>query len=60
MTDEKQKGAQSGTCQERLLVPLGAGKSVPIPKIALEDLLSGADEESVGFNPYDTAVLYER
>ena len=71
MTNEKEKDDFGRTRQEDLLVPPGPGKSVlmpyvhsennrPSPEISLEDQLSGGDEESAGFNPYDTAVLYER
>jgi len=71
MTNEKEKDNLGGNCQEGRLAPLGPEKSVlkpylytenihPSPKITLADQVSGGDEESVGFNPYDTAVLYER
>ena len=71
MTNEKEKDIQGGACQECLLVPLGPGKSALMPdiyadnnrsapEITLEEQLPEADEKSVGFNPYDTAVLYER
>ena len=71
MTNEKENDNLGETCQVRVLVPPGPGESVlmpdiytqnhrPAPNIVLEDQLSGGDKESAGFNPYDTAVLYER
>jgi len=53
MTDEKENDNLGETCQVRVLVP-------PARELILEDQLSEGNEESVGFNPYDTAVLYER
>ena len=71
MTNEKENDNLDETCEVRALIPLGSGKHVLMPgintennrrtpEITLEDQLSAGDEESVGFNPYDTAVLYER
>lgn len=71
MANEKEKDNPGGTRQGGLLVPLGSGKSVlmpdiysenncPAPELTLDDQLPGGDEESGGFNPYDTAVLYKK
>ena len=53
MTNKKENDNLRGTCEVPVLVP-------PAPEFILEDQLSEDDEESVGFNPYDTAVLYKR
>ena len=71
MANEKDKNNLGEARKNGLLVSLGPGKSVlmpniyaedsrPVPEITFEDQLSAGDEESAGFNPYDTAVLYER
>lgn len=71
MANDDEKNNLGETRKEGLLVPVGPGKSVlmpsintknirPSPELILEDRVSGCDEESAGFNPYDTAVLYNR